>query len=431
MLQFGLKRSIFVVLTAVLFGTGCREINDLLEPYGSNDKKDDVALLFTMTNEATSNEVLAYYRLDDGQLKFIDSYDAGGVGSGARTDLPIGRDPLTSQDAVVLSPNEKYLYVVNAGSNSVAAFAVNDGHLRRVGVYPSHGTLPVSIAISPDGAYLYVLNNGGAGTDILPNIMDDGTTGSIQGYAIHSDGSLQMIEGSNQPMSGEISTKGTIDFDPYGKILAATEFGPVSNIVSYVVEDGIAGEPNVFNTKEGSFEEAGDDPFGGEFDQYGFFHTANLELTPDGPAPGQATASTYSFDDQGQLRVVNAAIPTNGTASCWLELSPDNRYAYTVNTDNRTISGFAVGSNGMLTPLTSNSIVAITGDQEPTVGTSNAVDALDITFTKKYAYNLIPIQGSIQIWKVEENGALSLEPSSITNVPFTAQGIAATGDDGP
>ncbi len=49
--------------------------------------------------------------------------------------------------------------------------------------------------------------------------MDDGSTSSIQGYAVSSNSSLNMLDGSNQPLSGKASGKGTIDFGPNGKIL--------------------------------------------------------------------------------------------------------------------------------------------------------------------------------------------------------------------
>ncbi len=439
MKKTGLLRSsiwVCLLLISMLLGlNSCEQIDDLL-PGGDDGDEKPVAddFVFTMSNETNSNEVFMFRMLDDGQLEEVGRFDAGGVGSGPRTDLTIGRDPLTSQDAVILSPDERFLFVVNPGSNSVTSFRLNDDHLERVSVVPSGGTFPVSIAVNPQGTLLYVLNSGGTAANILPlpGIIDDGTTGSIQGYSIGNDGSLTAIDGANQPLSGVPSLKGTIDFNPTGNLLVALEFGPVSNIISYIIgTDGIASEPNIFNTEEGEFEAAGDDPFGGEFDDSGFFHTANVELGENGPSPEQATVSTYAFDNEGNLSIVNDAIITNGTAACWLEFSPDRRFVYSVNTDNRTISGFALNSQGGLTPLTPSTIVAIAGDQGPGVGEPDGIDPLDITFSGVYAYTIIPIQGSIQIYKLSSDGLLTLQPSTVTGIPLTAQGIAATGDAGP
>ena len=423
---------LFTLLFATLFlFSGCDDDDDGVINAGS----DFDGAVYTMTNGGSSNDLLIYGRRSDGSLESTGRVGAGGTGSGARTDLDIGRDPLTSQDAIVLSPDEDFLYAVNAGSNTVAAFRIADNDptdVSFVGTYPSGGTFPVAIAIDPDGDYLYVLNTGGAGTDNLPGIQDDGSTGGIQGFSINDDGSLTTLAGSAQPLSGMASVKGTIDFSPDGGILAAIEFGPVSNIVSYVITDGVAGSPNVFNTEEGEFASVGDDPFGGEFDQNGFFHTANVELTaPPEPAPevGGSTNSTYRFAADGQLEVVTAAFDNDAIASCWLELSPDNRYAYSVNTDDRTITNYRVSDDGSITRIATTSV----GPQGPMVGTSSAIDALDMTVVPGYAYTIIPIQGSIQVWRVASDGTLSLstDGTAVDNVPITAQGIAATGDDGP
>ena len=424
-------RLLFLFGIALSFAACDDDDNDFTPPTTDNDF---VGAVYTMTNAAGSNEILIYGRQADGELSAEGTISAGGTGSGARTDLPIGRDPLTSQDAIVLSPNEDFLYAVNAGSNTVAAFRVDDNDptdLSFIGTYPTGGTFPVSIAIDPDGDYLYVLNTGGAGTDNLPGIQDDGTTGGIQGFEINDNGSLTTLAGSNRPLSGNASVKGTIDFSPDGDILVAIEFGPVSNIVSYVIDDGVAGEPNVFNTEEGIYAAAGDDPFGGEFDDDGFFHTANVELTaPPMPAPavGGATNSTYRFDDDGQLEIIEGAIENGGIAACWFEISPNGEYAYSVNTDARTITNYRL-DDGELTRIGETNV----GPTASPVGTSAAIDALDMTVVDGYAYTIIPIQNSIQVWRVTDNGTLSLMAGfdGIDNVAITAQGIAATGDDGP
>ena len=410
------------------------------EPNDPDSEPDDeiviVGGVYTITNESSSNAVTIYSVDEDGQLRLVGNLDADGTGSGARTDIPIGRDPLTSQDAVILNGSDDVLYVVNAGSNSISAFSItNFTELSLIGTYESGGTFPVALAIDPSDSYLYVLNTGGAGTDNLPDIIDDGTTGNVSGFSIGSDGSLTPIADSIKPLSGEASEKGTLDFSPDGNILAAIEFGDVSNIVSYVVaDDGSIGDPNVFNTEAGPFEAAGDDPFGAEFDSNGFFHTANLELTPPPmalPEDGGSSNSVYSFDSDGNLTIVEGAIVTGQIAGCWMQLTLDEEYVYSINTDSRTITGFAVGSDGQLTPLEDDFVTLIVGPQEVPVATENALDLLDITITEEYMYGILPITNEVRVYRIEEGGALTFVPElGAEGVGVLAQGIAATGDDG-
>ena len=76
--------------------------------------------VFTQSNESSGNRVMAFERDDDGELSAADPVATGGTGSG---------DSLGSQSALVLSENHHFLFVVNAGSNDVSAFAVRGAHL--------------------------------------------------------------------------------------------------------------------------------------------------------------------------------------------------------------------------------------------------------------------------------------------------------------
>ena len=78
--------------------------------------------IYTLSNEASGNRVLAFARSADGSLTPAGSYATGANGSGGG---------LGSQGAVVVSRDRQILLAVNAGSNSVSAFRVKrDGTLR-------------------------------------------------------------------------------------------------------------------------------------------------------------------------------------------------------------------------------------------------------------------------------------------------------------
>ena len=68
---------------------------------------------------------------------------------------PKGSNP----NSVALSPDEKFAYVTNGGTNSVAVIRLGDGDdLRVVGLIPT-GWYPNSVSVSPDGLTLYVVNS--------------------------------------------------------------------------------------------------------------------------------------------------------------------------------------------------------------------------------------------------------------------------------
>ena len=106
--------------------------------------------VYTMTNSSMGNSVLVYNRAADGRLMEDGSYATGGLGSG---------DGLGNQGAVVLSKNNRWLFVVNAGSNDISVFAVKHRGLKLIDRIDSGGLRPISLTV--DRRILYVLNAGG------------------------------------------------------------------------------------------------------------------------------------------------------------------------------------------------------------------------------------------------------------------------------
>lgn len=71
----------------------------------------------------------------------------------------------TQPSALVLSRDEKRLYVALAGINAIAVLDASDPqHLHRLGLIPT-GWYPVALALSHDGRSLYVVNAKGIGQD--------------------------------------------------------------------------------------------------------------------------------------------------------------------------------------------------------------------------------------------------------------------------
>src|SRR5690242_8014460 len=113
---------------------------------------DVVGGVFTETDDATSNAVVAFARHADGSLSYVANYPTGGKGLGGNNVV----DPLQSQFAVTLTPDHRYLFAVNAGSNSIASFAVGKAGLHAIGTVASNGTGTVSLAAT--NHVVYALN---------------------------------------------------------------------------------------------------------------------------------------------------------------------------------------------------------------------------------------------------------------------------------
>jgi hypothetical protein len=125
--------------------------------------------VFTLTNAATGNAVVAFDRADDGSLTPAGSYATGGLGSGSS---------LGSQGALVLSDDRRWLFAVNAGSNDISVFAVGRRGLQLSDRVPAGGELPISLTAHDD--LLYVLNVGGV-ANISGFHFDDGRLRQIAG----------------------------------------------------------------------------------------------------------------------------------------------------------------------------------------------------------------------------------------------------------
>src|SRR5437763_627692 len=92
--------------------------------------ESNTGAVYVMTNQAAGNSIMVFHRDAAGMLAFAGAFASGGNGVGT------GADPLGSQGAVVLSEDERLLFAVNAGSNSLAVFAVAGDQLKSLNTVP-------------------------------------------------------------------------------------------------------------------------------------------------------------------------------------------------------------------------------------------------------------------------------------------------------
>jgi 6-phosphogluconolactonase len=335
--------------------------------------------VYTMTNAAEGNEVLIFDRLHDGRLMPAGAVETGGEGTGAG---------LGNQGGVVLSRNEKWLLVVNAGSGSISNFEVQRRGLRLVEVQPSGGSRPVSLAVHR--GLVYVLNHG---------------SDSITGFRLLRDGRLQALPGSTRPLSGSGVDPAQISFTPDGNILVVTEKA-ANNIVTFEIDrDGLPGDARVEDS-------SGTTPFGFAIGKRDHLFVSEAF----GGAPDASALSSYDIDRDGALATISPSIATTETAACWVVVTPNGRFAYVTNTGSGSISGYAIDFDGTVELLDADGRTGVTGDG------STPID-MAITDDGGVLYSLNPGNGTIGVFRILRDGSLRARPFA-SGLPASANGLA-------
>lgn len=368
----------------------------------SRASADDVAgAVYAMTNAADANAIVVYDRDSAGHLSLRGYVSTDGQGSGGEPPLE-AVDALGSQSALLLSHDARWLFAANAGSAEISAFSVDADGLTLVDKQDSGGLFPTSLALH--GNLLYVLNAGGEA--------------SIRGYRLQNDGSLTpladsvrelQVGGSNPPRF--LVSPAQIGFDPRGEHLLITIKGSNELRVYSLDQDG---RPSATATVSQS---AGTAPFGFGFDD----HQHLIVAEPFGrstPGTGGAGAvSSYDILADGSLERLSVSVQNWQTATCWLQVSPDGRFAYTTNNASSTISGYRVSADGSLSLLAASGVLSATG--------ANPVD-LAMSRDGRFLFTVNAGAGTISTFQVDKaNGALTAlgDVSGLPNAG--AAGLAA------
>jgi 6-phosphogluconolactonase (cycloisomerase 2 family) len=295
------------IATAIAFITPLAALG-LASPasaHGQEHGHESATTVFTETNAAGGNEVIAY-RDVAGALTEVGRYATGGAGSG---------DGLGSQGAIATS--EHRLLAVNAGSAQLSLFTVRDnGDLALTDVEATGGVRPISVTI--DGDVAYVLNGG-----------DQTVTGFRSRH-----GQLQMIQGSHQSLPGTGAAQ--VSLDRGGRRLVVTEKG--SNTIDVLrVRGGVAGVAS-------SNASAGATPFGFAIDSRNHLIVSNAR----GGAVDVASVSSYRFVGATGIEPISSDVGDTQTAACWIALSSDGRVAFTTNAGSGSISSYSLNRNGSI-----------------------------------------------------------------------------------
>jgi 6-phosphogluconolactonase (cycloisomerase 2 family) len=331
--------------------------------------------VYVLSNQVDGNDVLVFDRAANGTLTAPEAFATGGTGTGGG---------LGSQGAVIIDDAGRYLYAVNAGSDSITSFRTTPHGLERVDVEPSNGDRPTSVTVH--GSLLYVLN---------------ADSGEITGFTV-DDGEIAPIAGSSRPTSGPTAAPGQVSFSPNGAQLIVAERGTQQFGVYPVDAEGVAGTPT-FVASSGAV------PFG-----FDFAHRRHLIASEAAGAPGGSAVSSYVLGE-GSLNVVSASVPTTEGAACWIVTTKDGKFAYSGNAATSSVTGFRVGRDGSLTILDDD---GKTG--EALVGVTD----LAVSRNSKYLYGRLGGNGTVGVWAIAADGSLT-DLGPVPGLPAGAAGMAA------
>ncbi|MDQ3089799.1 MAG: lactonase family protein [bacterium] len=356
----------------------------------ANAAKDvEEGAVFAMTNETEGNRIVSYTRYEDGKLQIEKSTRTGGLGIGVDLD---------TQGGLRLSPDNRFLYAVNAGSDDISVFSVKGSKLKLIQRIAA-GDQPVSMAIHDD--LLYVLDG---------SVAEQG----IMGFRIGSNGMLSPIPNSMRMLSSPIAVPGDIEFSPDGGTILVTH-KVFNELVSenYIIDsfsingNGIASAMPVINASNGIR------PFALAFRDDG--KVAVVEAF--NASMGKTAVSSYNLNG-GNLSVISGSVANGQTDGCWIVISKDQRFAFVANFGSGTISTYSFGADGSLTLV--NGASASLGMPSQPVDLAQSDDG-------KYLYLLMRGTGGVASFEINTDGSLThiADYFGVLPVGDGASGLAA------
>ena len=309
-------------------------------PTIANASTPVVGHIYVNDNTAVANTIGAFDQHADGSLTPAagSPFAAGGAGTGTI---------IGSQGSIQATADGNWVLAVDAGSNQISVLAVGSaGSLTPAAGSPvsSGGIEPVSIAVHGD--LVYVANEG------------NGTTGSnYTGFRLADDGRLAPLPDSTIPLP-PTALPGDILFNGTGKNLIGVEVG-TTDPSTFLIDSFMVGADGRLTPSAGSpFPAEAAGPFGSAFSPADPHH---LYVSNAHGGTANGSVSAFSVNPNAKLKsITGSPFADEQTAPCWVEISHDGRYLFTVNTGSTTISRYRILANGSLqllgsTPFSSGS----------------------------------------------------------------------------
>ena len=270
--------------------------------------------------------------------------------TGALTALPHGRyltggtgfnndadhlGPDDSDKEIIASPDGRFLYAVNQGSNTVSVFTINaDGSLTLTDNSPTYsgGTEPVSLSFNNDRLYVVNRGNGyeGGNATIAPNVST---------FFAGEDGTIFQYSTTTLPLN--LSTAQVLS-SADGKFAFVDNFATPSNLkvsLANTVEPFVInGDGTLTAVKNGAAGLPVNPPL-----VLGLVEDPIHHVIYTGQAPVGGVA-TFSYNDTtGAVKFVTS-VASPGKATCWLNISPNGKYLYATDSASDAISVYSLAN---------------------------------------------------------------------------------------
>jgi 6-phosphogluconolactonase (cycloisomerase 2 family) len=205
-------------------------------------------------------------------------------------------------------------------------------------------------------------------------------------------------------IGGVAADPAQIGFSSDGSLLVVTEKAG-NRINTYTIDDdGLPSAP-INNPSNGMT------PFGFAFNNAGTLVVSEAF----GGAANASAASSYSAPDSGILSVVSGSVPNSQTASCWVVIPNNGKFAFVSNTGSGTISSYRIGSDVEWLAL----VDSVAGD----TGMGSA--PIDMTLSNNSRYLFVHAAGSQSVVSFRvKHGTLTMVDTA-GGLPLGAQGIVA------
>jgi len=309
-------------------------------PFGAS-AASGVTHVYVNDNTAGVNTIAGFQRNTDGTLTPLagSPFAAGGAGTGTIVG---------SQGSLQATADGRYLLAADAGSNQVSVLRIaSDGSLTPVAGGPvwSGGIEPISIAVH--GNLVYVANEGA-----------NGVGSGYSGFRLTPRGRLIPIHGSTVALPAT-ANPGDILFNSTGDNLVGVEVGTAVTS-TFRIDSFLVGPDGRLTPAPGSpFPAQSAGPFGSEFSPT---NPARLYVSNAHAGAGNGSVSAFNVAPNGSLSSIGGSpYADEQTAPCWVEITHDGRWLFTVNTASTTISSYTILPDGSLQLLGSTPFSSGTG----------------------------------------------------------------------
>ena len=182
-------------------------------------------------------------------------------------------------------------------------------------------------------------------------VGNSGAVSNYAGFKLNGGGHLRNLDGSVFALpSGTMP--GDVLFNGDGTPLVGTRIGTgvgAATLPSEIDSFNVDGEGHLTSAPGSPFAAQGAGPFGSEFRPT---NASQLFVSNAHDGPGNGSISAYDVTREGVLDpIAGSPFADKQTAQCWVEISHDDKFLFTVNTAVPSISRFSIADDGSLTLL--------------------------------------------------------------------------------